>query len=68
MAFKKEAMNDDTLDQVTGGTKLPYAVQPNDSLQTIADKFHCSVDQLRRWNKLGPDDKVQVNQTLFIKF
>ena len=30
------AMNDDALEIVSGGTILPYVVQPGDNLQTIA--------------------------------
>lgn len=68
MAECKEAMNDEALDQVTGGTKLPYTVQPNDTLRDIAAKFHCSEEQIRRWNKLGPNDPLPVSKTIFIKF
>ena len=68
MAINKEALKDESLDEVTGGTKIPYAIQPNDTLQTIADRFHCSVEQLCRWNKIRESDALQPNKTLFIKF
>ena len=68
MAEFKEALKDESLDNVTGGTRIPYAVQPNDTLQTIADRFHCSVDQLCRWNKIKESDALQPNKTLFIQF
>lgn len=68
MATFKEALNDESMGKVNGGSKIPYAVQPNDTLQTIADRFHCSVDQLCRWNKIKESDALQPNKTLFIQF
>ncbi|MCR5576844.1 MAG: LysM peptidoglycan-binding domain-containing protein [Oscillospiraceae bacterium] len=68
MATVKEALNDESMGNVTGGTKIPYAIQPNDTLQTIADRFHCSVEQLCRWNNIKESDALQPNRTLFIRF
>ena len=62
------ALFDDQLDQVTGGTKLPYAVQPGDTLKKIAEKYHCSVEDLCRWNNIKDPNTILVNQTLFVKF
>ena len=63
-----KAISEDDLGGVTGGTRIPYAIQPNDSLEMIASKFNCTVDQLCKWNKISKDDPLQVNKTLFIKF
>jgi LysM repeat protein len=66
--MKHKAIPEEDLNGVTGGTKIPYAIQPSDSLEMIAKKFNCTVDQLCKWNKINKDDPLQVNKTLFIKF
>jgi membrane-bound lytic murein transglycosylase D len=38
---------------VDGKTKVSYGVQSGDSLWTISQHFHCTVEQLRSWNDLG---------------
>lgn len=68
MPLDKNALNDEHLDQVTGGTKLPYAVKVGDTLPMIAKKFNCTVEQLMRWNDLTDPDAIHLNQTLYIKF
>lgn len=68
MTNNKVAMNDEQLDQVTGGTSLPYRVQPGDSLESIARKFKVSPEQLMRWNNLQGTSQLQVNQQLRILF
>jgi LysM repeat protein len=66
--MNKIAMNDDALEIVSGGTILPYVVQPGDSLQTIAAKYHVTPEQLAKWNDLGNTNNVQAGQQLKIKF
>ncbi len=68
MAFDKVKMNDEQMDQVTGGSILPYRVQPEDSLATIAKKYNVTVDQLVKWNNLQNTDVLTVGQQLKIKF
>ena len=68
MAMDKVAMNDDTMDQVSGGSSVAYSVQPGDSLASIAKKFHVSEDKLRDWNNLAVGQNLGVNQILKIKF
>ena len=38
MALDKQALNDETMDQVSGGTILRYRVQPGDNLNMIAQR------------------------------
>ena len=66
--MNKASLSDESLRGVNAGTKIPYAIQPNDTLEMIASKFNCSVEQLCKWNKLDKDTPLQVNKTLFIKF
>ncbi len=68
MSMNKVAMNDDQMDQVTGGTILPYLVQPGDSLSAIAKKFNVTVEQLMRWNNIQDPNFLTVGQQLKIKF
>ena len=46
MKMNKMAMSDEQMDTVTGGSILPYRVQPGDSLDDIARKYHVTTEQL----------------------
>ena len=66
--MNKMAMNDEQMDQVAGGSTLPYRVKPGDSLDDIANKYHVTVDQLMKWNNLQGTSALTVGQQLKIKF
>ena len=68
MAIDKVAMNDDQMDQITGGTILPYLVEPGDSLGAIAKKYNVTIDQLMAWNDIKDPNFLAVGQKLKIKF
>ena len=68
MAIDKVAMNDDQMDLVTGGSILPYRVQPGDSLAVIAKKYNVTVEQLMKWNDIKDPSMLLVGQQLKIKF
>ena len=68
MAVDKISMSDEQMDQVEGGTVLPYRVQPGDSLAEIAQRYHVTVDQLIRWNDIKDPSLLIVGQKLKIKF
>ena len=68
MAFDKQALNDENLDQVSGGSILRYRVQPGDNLNAIADRFHVTVEQLMEWNKIKDPNEITTSQQLKIKF
>ena len=68
MAMDKVSMNDEQMDGVTGGSILPYRVQPGDSLDDIAKKYHVMVDQLMKWNNLYGSKSLEVGQQLKIRF
>ena len=68
MAFDKQALNDENLDQVSGGTILRYRVQPGDNLNAIAQRYHVTVEQLMQWNKIKDPNAITVSQQLKIKF
>ena len=68
MALDKQALNDENLDQVSGGSILRYRVQPGDNLNAIAQKYHVSVEQLMQWNKIKDPNEITTSQQLKIKF
>ena len=61
-------LNDNELDAVSGGTRLPYVVQAGDTLNALAVKYHCTVDDLCRWNNIKDPNLLLVGQKLIIKF
>ncbi len=68
MAMNKVAMNDEEMDQVTGGSILPYSVQSGDTLAKIAKKYNVTMEQLIKWNDIKNPDMITVGQQLKIKF
>ena len=58
-------LKDKDLENVTGGTIIPYLVEAGDTLATIANKFNCTVEELQRWNKI---EDIDVGQKLIIMF
>ena len=68
MEMYKVAMNDEQMDSVSGGSILPYRVQPGDSLDDIARKYHVTTEQLIKWNHIQNPSVLTVGQQLKIKF
>ena len=61
-------LNDEVLQDVSGGTQIPYIVAPGDTLEEIAKKFHCTVEQLCRWNNIRNPLDLKAGQKLVIRF
>jgi LysM repeat protein len=61
-------MTDETMDQVSGGSKIPYRVVAGDTLTTIAKRYNVTVEQLMKWNGIKDPNFVAVGQELKIKF
>ena len=68
MTMNKMALEDNALDQVSGGSFIPYAVTAQDTLQSIAAANHCSVEQLMAWNGIKNPNAIAADQVLKIKF
>lgn len=66
--MEKTKLNDSMLEQVDGGSQIPYQVQPGDTLETIARKSGVTVEQLVRWNNIQDVNVIPVGTTLKIKF
>ena len=64
----KVAMNDDMLNNISGGTILPYVVQNGDTLAAIAKKYNVTVEQLVKWNNIQNPNIITVGQQLKVKF
>ena len=68
MANDKITMNDEQMDEITGGTILPYRVKAGDNLAEIAKKYNVTVEQLMKWNNIEEGGVLTVGQLLKIKF
>ncbi|MBO5640111.1 MAG: LysM peptidoglycan-binding domain-containing protein [Oscillospiraceae bacterium] len=66
--MEKEILNDSLLEQVDGGSRIVYQVQPGDTLEAIAKKSGVSMEQLSRWNNIQDPNMLQVGSKLTIKF
>ena len=67
MTMNKVAIGDDQLDTVSGGTILPYKVEAGDTLESIAAKYHVTVNQIKQWNNIQ-GDSLMAGQPLKLKF
>ena len=61
-------LNDDVLQEVSGGTQIPYIVLPGDTMEEIAKKFHCTIEQICRWNNIRNPQDLRAGQKLIIRF
>ncbi|MBQ3373987.1 MAG: LysM peptidoglycan-binding domain-containing protein [Oscillospiraceae bacterium] len=68
MNIEKAILNDDALEMVQGGTKIPYVIKSGDTLGALAKKYNCTVEQLCEWNGIKNADQISVGQKLDIKF
>ncbi len=63
-------ISDIEMENVTGGTQIPYVVRQGDTMEKLAEKYHCTVEQLCRWNNIDikKADQLLVGQKLIIRF
>ena len=66
--MKASPLNDDVLQDVSGGTQIPYVVVSGDTVESIAKRFHCTVEQLCRWNNIRNPQDLRAGQKLIIRF
>jgi LysM repeat protein len=66
--MKASPLNDEVLQDVSGGTQIPYIVVPGDTMEEIAKRFHCTVEQICRWNNIRNPQDLRVGQKLIIRF
>ena len=61
-------LKDNELEQITGGTMIPYLVKQGDTLDKLAKKFRCTVDDICDWNDIKDPNVINVGQKLIIMF
>ena len=65
---RNKRLSDEDLEQVWGGSKIPYIVRMNDTLGDLAPKFNCSVEDVCRWNNIQNPNQIWEGQLLIFKF
>jgi membrane-bound lytic murein transglycosylase D len=56
-----------TTESIGGRTRVTYGVQTGDTLWAISQRFNCTVDELRQWNRLSKKQKaLQVGTVLVV--
>ena len=45
-----------------------YLVKPGDTIGKLAKRFHCTEEQICRWNKIRLTDPLLVGQKLVLRF
>lgn len=45
---------------------LTYQLQPGDILGTVAQKFDCTIEDLRQWNSIEDESRMKIGQELII--
>ena len=61
-------INENELDGIIGGTKIPYIVQNGDTLSELVKKFHCTFEEVCEWNNIKDPNKINTGQKLIFKF
>lgn len=49
-------------------TYIPYIVQQGDTLGQLAKHFHCTIEEVCKWNDIKDPNILQVGQKLIFKF
>ncbi len=62
----KETTKKDTKKKETKTKTTTYTVKKGDTLAKIADKYDCTISDLKKWNKLK-GDTIEVGQKLVVK-
>lgn len=61
-------LKDKDLEDIVGGTKIPYIVNEGDTLAKLANVFHVTVDDICRWNHIENPDKIETGKTLYFYY
>ncbi len=68
MEDKKVMLNDEELDNVSGGSILPYIVKAGDTYESIAGFYKISAQQLKKMNNKADNAVLQAGEVLNIMF
>jgi len=66
--MEKTALNDEQLDNISGGSRITYTVKSGDTLEGIAKQMGVSVNKLAEWNGITDQNFLMVGQALKVKF
>ena len=66
--MEKAVLNDEQLDNVTGGSRITYTVKSGDTLEGIAKQMGVSVNKLTESNGITDQNFLMVGQALKVKF
>ena len=61
-------LNEEELENATGGTVITIRVAPGDTLGALALRFRCTVEDICRWNGIEDPNVIEVGQKLKFKF
>lgn len=61
-------LEDKDLENVMGGTQIPYIVKSGDTLGKLIEKFHCTLEEVCQWNNISDPNKLSEGQKLIFKF
>lgn len=61
-------IKDNDLENIDGGSIIPYLVQSGDTLGALAKKFNCTIEDICKWNNITDPNVLSVNQKLVFKF
>lgn len=61
-------MTEEELKDVRGGTRIVISVEWGDTLGKLAEKFHCTVEDICKWNNIEDPNKIQEGQKLEFRF
>lgn len=67
--MKKEMlkMSEEDLNNVNGGTIVPYVPKQGDTIDYVAGKFGVTVDQIAKWNGIKKDDPLVVGKSIEVR-
>jgi len=61
-------MPDELLKDINGGTYIPYMVKEGDTIEVLAKRFGCTIEDVCKWNHISDPNKISVNQKLIFKY
>ena len=63
-----EKLDDSILENIWGGTQIPYIVQTGDTLGNLASHFHTTIKDVCKWNNINNPNMINAGQKLIFKF
>ena len=61
-------ISDEELKNINGGTQIPYFVQEGDTIEVLAKRFGCTIEDVCKCNHISDPNKIFINQKLIFKY